>query len=379
MIVNSRESGGGAATIAASLSSLIKGSKLLFDKSPPLIKFFNRLIEKGINTLNKKERGVIWSNNRFGNFSNIQELNQFDLVHLHWINDSFISIQDLGKITRPIVWTLHDLWPITGGCHIPHDCVQLQIGCGLCPKLKSTSKRDLSSKNLLLKKSHYLNKEINWVAPSQFVKAKVIENSSIESNKIHVIYNGIDLKPFQNLKRKRINKRPLLLFGALNWHVDLNKGAHFLEEVLFDLKVSGVEFDLQVFGAPIDAIFSSRLSYKNLGEVKKEDLPNIFCNSDLFLFPSFSETFGLMSVEAQASGTPVICLKGHGAEETVSHKKTGFHSQAVEVGSFVEAIKYSLENREELSKNCSKWIEEKFSSELMAKEYSSLYKSLTIN
>ena len=77
--------------------------------------------------------------------SQINELNP-DIVHLHWITGGMIRIEDISRIKAPLVWSLHDMWPFTGGCHIPMDCKSFQTGCGRCPILQSNSKHDLSFK-----------------------------------------------------------------------------------------------------------------------------------------------------------------------------------------------------------------------------------------
>jgi len=77
-----------------------------------------------------------------------------DIVHLHWIN-GLVSLQSLKKIDKPIVWTLRDMWPMTGGCHTALNCDRYIVGCGGCPQLMSNSLHDLSSLVILAKKSSY--------------------------------------------------------------------------------------------------------------------------------------------------------------------------------------------------------------------------------
>ena len=71
---------------------------------------------------------------------------EYDILHLHWINLRFIDIEDLAKVTKPIVWTLHDCWPFTGVCHYFYDCTRYKQSCGCCPHLASNNERDLSHK-----------------------------------------------------------------------------------------------------------------------------------------------------------------------------------------------------------------------------------------
>ena len=68
-----------------------------------------------------------------------------DVVHLHWICRGFMNIDTLARIKKPIVWTLHDMWPFTGGCHYCGDCEKYKNSCGACPQLGSKRESDLSS------------------------------------------------------------------------------------------------------------------------------------------------------------------------------------------------------------------------------------------
>ena len=88
-----------------------------------------------------------------------KKINQIDpnIVHLHWISGGFVDIKNLSKINRPIVWTLHDMWPLTGGCHYSNECEKFASECGQCPILNSNQSKDLSFK-ILKKKSKYLSK-----------------------------------------------------------------------------------------------------------------------------------------------------------------------------------------------------------------------------
>jgi len=68
-----------------------------------------------------------------------------DIIHLHWINNGFLSLRQIKKIKKPIVWTLRDMWPMTGGCHYSMSCENYQTGCGHCKQLNSKNSLDLSA------------------------------------------------------------------------------------------------------------------------------------------------------------------------------------------------------------------------------------------
>jgi len=80
-----------------------------------------------------------------------------DIIHLHWINSGFINIKYIHRINKPVVWTMRDMWPMTGGCHVAEalNCSRYESGCGKCPQLESRHSYDLS-KIILLRKKKYL-------------------------------------------------------------------------------------------------------------------------------------------------------------------------------------------------------------------------------
>ena len=78
------------------------------------------------------------------NFTKTKEYQEFDIIHLHWINGGFVNIKHLAKVDKPIVWTMRDMWPMTGGCHYSMKCEKYKTGCGNCEQLKSNSGYDRS-------------------------------------------------------------------------------------------------------------------------------------------------------------------------------------------------------------------------------------------
>ena len=288
-------------------------------------------------------------------------------------------MSELKDLNKPLVWTLHDLWPLTGGCHIPIDCEKYSEQCGECPHIDGASEIDLSRSNFLNKQNSLSNKNIHWVAPSNFVRERALLSPFVTQDNISVIHNGIDFSLYESLSIKEDTERPALLFGALDWHVDQNKGAQFLEECLWKLSEKGMEFDLRVFGSPVNSTFSNRISYENLGPVSKGDLPKVFNSSDLFLFPSKFETFGLMSIEAQLSGAPVVAFNSHGAKDTIEHQATGYLSNFEDEQDFIKGIEFCLENRVSLATKAQHFVKENFSVKVMSDKYIDLYKKLNIS
>lgn len=127
----------------------------IYDK----IEFRYNILKERIRTKEfQSNSGAIMSTGMYGidlNFS--RYLNDTDIVHLHWINSNFISIRQVNKISRrkPVIWTFHDSWPFTGGCHVRFNCERYQDGCGKCPFLNSKDENDITRKIFLYKQRIY--------------------------------------------------------------------------------------------------------------------------------------------------------------------------------------------------------------------------------
>ena len=110
-----------------------------------------------------------------------KDVKQADIVHFHWINEGFISIAGIRKIFKkqksPVVWTLHDMWSFTGGCHHSGDCDRFKQSCGECPFLKHPSAHDLSYRILQKKKKAFAQANLTVVTCSQWLGGKARESA----------------------------------------------------------------------------------------------------------------------------------------------------------------------------------------------------------
>ena len=120
-----------------------------------------------------------------------------DIVHLHWICSGMLRIEDLKRINKPIVWTLHDMWAFTGGCHYSDDCNRFQQDCGNCPELNRNNKNDLSRSILRRKKKAWAGLDITVVTPSNWLAECTKESSLFKGRRIEVIHNGLNLNRFK--------------------------------------------------------------------------------------------------------------------------------------------------------------------------------------
>lgn len=120
-----------------------------------------------------------------------------DIVHLHWICRGFVNINTLARINKPIVWTLHDMWAFTGGCHYTGSCEGYQKQCGRCPQLGSNHRYDLSWWSWKRKARCWSKLNLKIVAPSKWMKHCIQKSSLLKNAHVEVIPNGLDLKRYK--------------------------------------------------------------------------------------------------------------------------------------------------------------------------------------
>lgn len=306
-----------------------------------------------------------------------------DLVHLHWIGGGMMRIEDILRITAPIVWTLHDNWPFTGGCHIMWDCEKYKDSCGACPCLGSDKDNDLSRK-VFNRKQKVLSKisDITIVGVSKWI-TKCSENSALLGNKKHLtIPNPLDTSIYKPLLKKNArsllnlpHNKKIVLFGANNANSDTNKGFSKLSESLNLL--DGDDIELVVFGASkpkTDQGFKYKTHY--LGHVYDDvSLVAIYSAADVMVVPSLQESFGQTASESMACKTPVVAFGHTGLLDIIDHMVNGYLATPMDAHDLARGISFILEaeNYAELCQNSRNKVVREFDSKLIATKFVDLY------
>ncbi len=317
-----------------------------------------------------------------------------DITHLSWICKGFVPIYDLKKISSPIVWTLHDMWAFTGGCHYSGECLRYLKKCGNCPQLNSNSEYDLS-RFIWKQKYHYWEKlNLTVVTPSRWL-ANIAKKSSLFINKkIEVIPNGLDLdifKPIDKYLARNILKIPqdkkIILFGAISALHDERKGFSYLKDALNKLSVNCInkdEIELVIFGSSkpekdLDLKFKTHY----LGKLHDEiTMSIVYSSADIFIAPSKEDNLPNTIMESLACATPCISFDIGGISDMVEHKKNGFLVSPFNVDELAHAINWALEDRENLkmlSYNSRIKVEQNFNIDNISKKYFSLYQRILSN
>lgn len=312
------------------------------------------------------------------------------LVHLFWVNGGFVKIETLEKINVPIVWTLHDMWPLTGGCHYDDECRRFQNECGNCPVLNSSSERDLSFRILQRKTASWASIPMIVVATSHWLAEMARTSAVFKNKKIVVIPNGIDIDKYKPINKRVAREtwglpeeKNLILFSAFNATSDKRKGNQYLIPALECMAKQGwgENTELVVVGAseplqPID--FGMKVHYVgNLDDEISQVL--LYSAVDVTVAPSMQENLSNTVMESLSCGTPVVAFDIGGMPDLIDHMKTGYLVKSFEINNLYAGIKWVLENKErykELSITARQSVIDKFTLEKVAMQYAELYKEI---
>jgi glycosyltransferase involved in cell wall biosynthesis len=313
-----------------------------------------------------------------------------DIVHLHWICDGMLRIEDLKRINKPIIWTLHDMWAFTGGCHYNAGCERFRQSCGNCPQLNRMGENDLSRSVFKRKEKAWNGLDITIVTPSKWLAECAKESSLLKGRCIEVIHNGLNLNLFKPIDKTTaceiwdlpINKK-LILFGAMEATSDHRKGFDMLYKGLKQLAAKWSDkAELVVFGAsepenPPD--FGLPVHY--LGLLHDDvSIALLYSAADVMVVPSLQEAFGQTASESLACGTPVVTFGATGLLDIVEHQLNGYLAKPYDTSDLAVGINWVLSNENRHKELCIKARKKAvacFDIEKVAKQYESLYREIT--
>ena len=310
-----------------------------------------------------------------------------DIIHLHWLCAGFLQVETLAKFNKPLIWTLHDSWAFTGGCHVPFDCTKYRQNCGACPVLGSSREKDLSRRTWKRKEKAWRGLDLTVVAPSRWLADCARSSSLFRDVRIEVIPYGLDTETFQPLAKEQSRNslglpldKKIILFGAVQALTDPNKGFHLLQPALKIVGKDSSDKLALVFSA-IDRSELPNLGMETifLGRVDDDHLPALYSAADVFVIPSKSENLPLMVLEAMACGTPCVAFRQGGLPDLVDHEISGYLAQPYDIDDLARGITWVLENKDrhaELSLRARQKVETEFSLDTESGRYAALYREL---
>lgn len=371
-------------------SFVISGRSLLSLVAAKILPQLDRVLKKIFGV----KGGHPWSFNLIPNpLLKVLSLSDYDLIHLHWVGKNMVNHAMINKITKPLVWTLHDSWPFTAGCHIPKECEGYKSGCKECPQISNrkatTALLDYMHRS---KSKTYKERDIHFIAPSHWI-ANCAKNSQLLSDSsIHVIPNGICTKTFYPFSKTECidlfglpaNKN-IILFGAMYADTDHNKGLDLLLKALAILCSSDSEFSersiLVIFGAsPSFVLRNLDIPVLCIGVIHEQSmLAKLYSAATVTLVPSRSESFGQVAAESLSCGTPVVAFRCSGLIDIVDHRINGYLANPYEPIDLASGIQFILNNKYdvEFKQNARDKAISKFDSKVVSMLHHELYKSIT--
>jgi glycosyltransferase involved in cell wall biosynthesis len=314
-----------------------------------------------------------------------------DLVHLHNLHGGYFSHTVLPHLSRqkPIVWTLHDQWALTGHCGYAFDCERWRQGCGRCPQLDTYPRlrRDRTAMLWKVKQRVYARSRLTVVTPSRWLAQLARESPLLGRFPIHCIPNGIDTSVFTAQPRGQARARlqlpqglRLLLFVAESL-TERRKGGSLLIEALGLLPSSLRDtLALVTVGRDADQLeVPPAVRRFDLGVLQEEALPMVYSAVDAVVCPSLTDNLPTVLLEAVACGIPAVACSVGGIPEIIRHQETGYLASPGDAGSLAQGITFLLEHDElrgDRAQRCRRLAAQEFRIDLQVDRYLALYQQL---
>jgi glycosyltransferase involved in cell wall biosynthesis len=410
LIVNTSESAGGAAVAANRLAAALnnngeKATMLVRDKSTDSIivgklpcrrvmrlKFLWERFVIFVHLLFRKKH--LWEidiANTGADITSLAEFKEADVIHLSWINQSMLSLSDIGKIIRsgkPVVWTMHDLWPASAICHYAGGCRKFTVGCANCPLLPfGGGKNDIAAKVWKRKKHIYRQSNIWFVACSRWLEKQAKQSALLEGMELTSIPNPIDtnvFRPSDKLKAKESLGLPtdkkVILFVAQKV-TDTRKGAAYLVEALQKLVSCGSSLAEQcavaLLGGSSDELAQLiPMPVFPLGYVSGDrELARVYNAADVFVLPSMQDNLPNTLMEALACGVPCVGFSVGGIPEMIDHRRNGYVAREADADDLADGLQWVLQeaDAEELKRSATAKVAKNYSQTSVAMRYIDVY------
>ena len=413
LIINTSERIGGAAIAANRLMDALRNNgiqakMLVRDKQTDNITVIG--LKKSLWSIWQFvwERIVIWKANHFKqhnlfavdiantgtDITTYPEFKEADIIHLHWVNQGMLSLKDLKKILqsgKPIVWTMHDMWPCTGICHHARECDKYHKECHHCPYLyNGGAKKDLSHQTFKKKKELYQLSPITFITCSQWLKERAGQSALLEQHPIVHIPNPIKTNLFTPRNkveaRQKCNlptNKKLILFGSVKI-TDKRKGIDYFIESCKILAEKHPELvnnlGVAVYGKESEQLKSLvPFQVYALDYISNEkELVNVYNAVDLYVTPSLEENLPNTIMEAMACGIPCVGFNVGGIPEMIDHLHNGYVADYKSAEDFANGIHWTLSESEyqSLSEEARRKVTSSYSESTIAKKYIEVYNKI---
>ena len=410
LIVNTSEKTGGAAVAANRLMEAlnnhgVKAKMLVRDKETDALTVVGLRQSPMLRWNFLWERWCIFWHLRFSrkhlfeidianagtDITRLREFREADVIHLHWINQGMLSLGVIKKILnsgKPVVWTMHDMWPATGICHLTLGCGRYISGCQNCRLLPGGgSAHDLSSKVWKRKQQMLFRKNISFVACSHWLQTEASRSALLKEQKVRAIPNPIDTRLFCKKDKQEARRRlglPLDLHFILfvsQRVTNVNKGMDYLQQACQLMAERNPEraerTGVLVLGGHAEDV-TQNLPFKAwpLGYVNDmHHIVDVYNAADVFVLPSLSENLPNTIMEAMACGVPCVGFNIGGIPEEIDHMKTGYVARYKDAEDLATGIDWVLNDCDyaQVSSSAISKVAHHYSQQIVAMKYIELY------
>ena len=337
-----------------------------------------------------KKKGYDFSLPWFGpDLSKHTLVQEADIIHLHWVQNSFVTLRTIKKLealNKPIVWTLHDMWAFTGGCHYNGTCRKFEKQCESCPQLKNNSIVDFSKVTFKEKLNTYSSK-IQIVTPSKWLSSEAKSSKLFSNNTITTIPYNIDFNLFKPTDKKtarkkfnlNINKK-IILFVSMNVE-DERKGFKWFKEAILKLEnevpnwINNYEI-LAIGRSSGEKHFNTKIHYTGrLSNI--EMISAAYSAADVFIAPSEQDNLPNTVIESLACGTPVVAFNIGGMPDMIEHKKNGYLADFANIDELSSGLLFCISTP--LNQIVRETAMHKFNEQMVVSEYAKLYNDIAKN
>ncbi|MBQ4387355.1 MAG: glycosyltransferase family 4 protein [Prevotella sp.] len=408
LIVNTSEKTGGAAVAANRLTEAlnnygVKAKMLVRDKETEQLTVCGLRSSWRLRCHFLWERLVIWLHLRLKrthlfeidiancgtDVTQLPEFKEADVVHLHWVNQGMLSLKDIRKMmeAKPVVWTMHDMWPATAVCHYTRGCEQFRTECGCCPLLPGNSRHDLANKVWKRKQQMLSGRRVTYVCCSQWLAEEAQQSALLHGQRVVSIPNTIDTRLFcpQDKKQAKTalqlptDKRVILFVSQRV--TDPRKGVSYLVEAIRQLAEAHPAMQehcvVAILGGHAEEVAGQlALPAVPLGYVNDaKRIVQVYNAADVFVLPSLEDNLPNTLMEAMACGVPCVGFRVGGIPEMIDHEQNGYVAAVGQAEDLARGIHYVLEEAdyEALSRQCLQKVARCWSGQSVAKRYVEVY------
>ena len=409
LIVNTSERTGGAAVAANRLMEAlhnngVKAKMLVRDKTtdsltvaalPPSWRngwhfLWERLVIWLHLRLRRQRLFEIDIANSGTDITRLPEFQEADVIHLHWVNQGMLSLKGIRKILdsgKPVVWTMHDIWPATALCHYARGCEQFRQACSDCPLLPGSGRKQLACRVWKGKQRMMEGHRIRFVACSRWLADEARGSALLKDQQVVSIPNTIDTHVFRPQDKQKARAalglpqdKRIVLFVSQRV-TDPRKGIAYLTEALRQLTVQQPrwrdEAVVAILGGHSEEV-AAQLSLPAfpLGYVNQpQRIVEVYNAADVFVLPSLEDNLPNTLMEAMACGVPCVGFRVGGIPEMIDHQENGYVARFQDAADLASGIGYVLGQADygALSRNCLQKVAHCWSQQSVARQYIKVY------